>query len=303
MRTNLEKRILHGILILSINTLAILTGCSNSPQDAAKGGKGKDSTVTAANDHGPHDKTIATGDSKFAWKPPVYDSTKKYIYLTFDDGPQPPGTHQCFNICKELGIKATFFMVGQHASSPHLQALVDSIREGYPEILLANHSNTHASNHYQYFYQHPQMSHEDFLVAQKKLNVPYKIIRLPGNSAWVREGEVRASKLVKPVCMLLDSSGYNVIGWDVEWNFNHKTATPVQSADAMINMVNVALQRNETHTKNHVVILTHDRMFRHPSDADSLRKFITELKANPNYVFETIDNYPRLKTPSLEAKQ
>ena len=25
---------------------------------------------------------------KFAWQPIVYDSTKKYIYLTFDDGPQ-----------------------------------------------------------------------------------------------------------------------------------------------------------------------------------------------------------------------
>src|SRR4051812_756066 len=36
----------------------------------------------------------------------VYDSTKKYIYLTFDDGPQP-GTLECFHTIQQLGVKAT----------------------------------------------------------------------------------------------------------------------------------------------------------------------------------------------------
>jgi len=81
------------------------------------------------------------------------------------------------------------------------------------------------------FYEHPQMALEDFMQAQQTLSVPYKIIRLPGNSAWVQKDTIKASNLVKPVCALLDSAGYNIIGWDVEWSFNHKTAYPVQKPE------------------------------------------------------------------------
>ena len=223
-----------------------------------------------------------------------YDTTKKYIYLTFDDGPQN-GTVACFELCKKLGVKATFFMVGKHAATPHLRQIVSDIKNAYPQILLANHSTTHANDKYHYFYQHPQMAAEDFYTAQKSLDVPFKIIRLPGNPSWVREGKLRASGLTKPVCKILDSVGYNVIGWDVEWNFNHKTANPVESSERLAKIVAKNLANNDMNVKNHLVILTHDRMFRNPNYTDSLAKFITLLQGNKNYVFETIDHYPGLK--------
>ncbi|BAV10006.1 polysaccharide deacetylase family protein [Filimonas lacunae] len=245
--------------------------------------------------------TDETANSGFAWNAPVYDTSKVYIYLTFDDGPQH-GTMGVYHICRQLGVKATFFMVGQHAIDKKMAQIVDTIRYSYPQILLANHSYTHAGNHYQYFYHHPDYALSDFLKAQKSLEVPYKIIRLPGNSAWVRDsGEVRASKIVKPVSLLLDSLGYNVIGWDLEWNFNHKDARPVQHVSSMLKMMNTAAERKESHSRNHIVLLAHDRMFRQPQDADSLRLFISELQKNPHYVFETIDNYPRLKRPQYEG--
>jgi peptidoglycan/xylan/chitin deacetylase (PgdA/CDA1 family) len=232
---------------------------------------------------------------KFARKPIVYDSTKNYIYLTFDDGPQN-GTQACFDLCKQLGVKATFFMVGEHASSPKTKAIVAEIREAYPNFLLCNHSTTHASGHYKYFYHHPEMAAEDFYAAQKTLNVPYKIIRLPGNSAWVLKDTIRASHLVDSTCILLNGTGYNVIGWDVEWSFNHKTENPIQKPQRMVDIVDSALAKpRRLFTKNHVVILSHDRMFRNPSYTDSLAKFITILKQNPKNVFETIDHYPGLK--------
>jgi len=237
-------------------------------------------------------------DNRFMWKHPTYDTTKKYIYLTFDDGPQH-GTKACFDLCKELGIKATFFMVGQHARDKWGQELVHEIKYAYPEFLLANHSYTHASDRYKFFYTHPLMAEADFYKAQDSLHVPYKIIRLPGNSAWVTQKGVKSSHLVAPVTHLLDSSGYNVIGWDVEWNFSRDgKCLPVQSPEKLASQVNAALEEKSwAHTKNHVVILTHDRMFRDKNYTDSLAKFITILKQNPNYVFETIDNYPQLKTP------
>lgn len=233
----------------------------------------------------------------FLWKPIVYDSSKIYIYLTFDDGPQN-GTATVFELCKKLGVKATFFMVGQHtAQKPDGKQIVSSILKSYPQFLVANHSYTHANGKYKYFYQHPQMAATDFFKTQESLNIPFKIIRLAGNSAWVRKGEIKASNLVKPVCILLDSAGYNIIGWDVEWSFNHTTANPIQTPEKMLAIVDNALAKNKTKTNHHIVILSHDRMFRNFNYTNSLATFITLLKRNPMYVFETVDHYPGLKFP------
>ncbi len=243
-----------------------------------------------------------TNVNKFEWHPLVYDSTKKYIYLSFDDGPQH-GTVTCFDLCKQENVKASFFMVGMHtAQKSDGQKIVSMIRESYPQILLANHSYTHAKDKYKDFYHHPFEAEQDFFQAQDFLKVPYKIIRLPGNRSWVRNGEVKATKLVSPVAHLLDSAGYNVIGWDVEWHFNKKNARPVQTPEKLAAEVDSAFAKMDTHVANHLVILSHDRMFQRPEDAESLAKFIHILKQNPNYVFETVDHYPGLKRPVYLVK-
>ncbi|MDE1191273.1 MAG: polysaccharide deacetylase family protein [Arachidicoccus sp.] len=230
----------------------------------------------------------------------ILDSTKKYVYLTFDDGPQP-GTSNVYHNLKALNLKGTFFMVGLHATfGKTMHDLVDSIRDAYPQILLANHSYTHAKDHYEYFYHHVQDCFNDFLQAQSSLNVQKKFIRLPGNSAWVLATGIQAHPLVKPVCELLDSAGYNVIGWDAEWSFKRDPSghgsVPVQSAETMVKMVENALNDHHTHRKNAIVLLSHDRMFNHQNYSDSLYKFMYELKTrNPDYIFETVDHYPDAK--------
>ena len=223
------------------------------------------------------------------------DTTKSTIYLTFDDGPQK-GTIGCYNTCKNLGVKASFFMVGlhQHIKSDGKQ-LVSMIRDGYPEFLLANHSYSHAKDKYKDFYHHPQTALQDFLITQDSLKVPKKIVRLPGNRAWVRANDVTCSHLVSGVAHLLDSTGYNVIGWDVEWNFSHKTGRPIQTPEKLAAQVDTAFAHQNMHIPKHLVILTHDRMFQRPADSLSLARFIGLLKSNPNYVFETVDHLPGLK--------
>lgn len=242
----------------------------------------------------PEVKKVDSMALKFERRPFSYDSTKKYIYLTFDDGPHG-GTKECMEVCRELGVKATFFMVGRHANDKWGKQLVNEIKMSYPQFLLANHSYTHAKEQYKYFYQHPDISEADFYQAQDSLHVPYKIVRLPGNSAWVRKGEDKTSHLVHATCKRLDSAGYNVIGWDAEWNFTREQSFPVQSPSKMAGEMMYAANGGHSHVKNHVVLLSHDRMFRTPAYKDSLRKMITLLKENPNYVFETVDNYPNLK--------
>jgi peptidoglycan-N-acetylglucosamine deacetylase len=286
------------ILCNSWMIVLILLACNNehsskvetTQQPATVQTDSPKSTITKDTTTVKKDTTVA-----LVSKPIVFDTTKKYIYLTFDDGPQN-GTQICVNICKDLGVKATFFMVGEHACSPKTNHLVDTIRGAYPFFLLANHSYSHAKGQYHKFYNHPASAAEDFYATQQKLHVPFPIIRLPGNSAWVRKGEIKASGLVKPVCKILDSAGYNVIGWDAEWEFTRdKHCFPRQSVSKMLATVSKNFENNDMHTKNHLVILTHDRMFQHQPYSDSLYNFIKALKQNPNYVFETVDHYPGLK--------
>lgn len=240
--------------------------------------------------------------SQFEWQPLSYDSTKQYIYLSFDDGPQH-GTVTCYDLCKAENVKASFFMVGLHTElKSDGKKIVSMIRNAYPQSLLANHSYSHARGKYKDFYHHPINAENDFFEAQHILQPPYLIARLPGNRSWVRQGELKATGLVRPVAHLLDSAGYNVIGWDAEWHFSKHSARPVQTAEKMAAQIDSAFARGETHVANHLVLLTHDRMFQRPDDADSLAKLIHILKQNPRYVFETVDHYPGLKRPVHKAE-
>ena len=227
--------------------------------------------------------------------PDANDTATRYIYLTFDDGPQQ-GTMNCYHICKSLGVKATFFMIGEHADTRHLKSWVDTISKSYPFTFLANHSYSHAyQNHYKKFYSTlPSHSALDFVRAQDSLRIPYRIVRFPGNSTWSLHDKVTGPKPTLKLGRYLDSSGYDIIGWDVEWAFKGKHSAPVQSAETMINLVNNYVNSDKLKTSKHLVLLSHDRMF-NGAAADSLYKFIVVLRKNPHYVFETIDKYPGIK--------
>ncbi len=67
------------------------------------------------------------------------DTTKKTIYLTFDDGPIPNVTDFVLNTLKRFNIKATFFCIGDNISKhPHIYERLKS--EGHT---LGNHTFNH----------------------------------------------------------------------------------------------------------------------------------------------------------------
>jgi peptidoglycan/xylan/chitin deacetylase (PgdA/CDA1 family) len=223
------------------------------------------------------------------------DSSKRYIYLTWDDSPQPPGTTNCKAVFSSEGVKATFFVVGFNQVGPFKKRIIDSIRSAYPQFLLANHSFTHGFNdNYKKFYNMPDSAVGDLMKNERELQVPVKIIRLPGMNSWVHNGEKQGPQSSMKVCSKLDSMGYSIIGWDVEWLQAGKMKAPKQSADEMVKEVNKKFEDGTTYQQNAVVILSHDRLFSTPQYADSLRKFISILKQDPRNVFETIDHYPLL---------
>jgi len=60
-------------------------------------------------------------------------------------------------------------------------------------------------------------------------------------------------------------------------------------------MVDSAFVRNHTATKNHVVILMHDHMFKASEDSAKLVTLIELLKSNPKFQLRKISQYPGLK--------
>ncbi len=260
--------------------MALLASCNNKP-----GGNkaASDSTKTAVAKPVPG-------------SPIKYDSSKRYIFLTWDDSPQPPGTTNCKAIFHEAGVKATFFAVGFNQVGPLKKRLIDSIRNGYPQFLLANHSFSHGFNDkYAKFYSMPDSALKDFLRNEKELQIPVKIIRLPGNNTWAFHGNIRGQKANNPLIKQLDSLGYNIIGWDLEWGQQKKIKAPQESAVEMVKRINQKFDDGNTNDQNAIVILSHDRLFEKAQFTDSLRKFISLLKQDPRNVFETIDHYPSVQ--------
>jgi peptidoglycan/xylan/chitin deacetylase (PgdA/CDA1 family) len=224
----------------------------------------------------------------------VADLGIKTIYLSFDDGPLT-GTTNCIDICTRENVMATFFEVGLHQSrSAFGKKTYQQISNNPSLFALANHSYSHASNNYLYFYQHPDSAVLDFLKAKTVLQPTNNITRLPGNNAWNLNGIKRASPLVLPLVNKLDSVGFNIIGWDLQWRFN-KMGRPIQSPATLAVIVDSLFQHHQTVTKNQLVILMHDHMFRAPADSLKLEKFIQLLKKRGQYRFRKLTQYPGLK--------
>ena len=242
-------------------------------------------------------KMEASTPSKLALNRPlirVEDSLIKHVYLSFDDGPVL-GTKNSIVVCSNHNASATFFEVGLHQSRSNAgKKLYKNILEKDSLFALCNHSFSHAYGKYKAFYHAPRAALRDFMLAQKLLQPKNNILRLPGNNAWNIKETERASGLVRPLVRLLDSAGFNIIGWDMEWRFNKK-GRPVQSPEAIVALVDSLFKLNQTVTKNHLVILMHDHMFKTSVDSIQLDKMIALLQRNPNYHFEKLTQYPGLK--------
>ena len=85
------------------------------------------------------------GGLLFSWKkekaalPLWSEQGKGKVAITFDDGPHPSYTEQLLDGLKERGIKATFFVTGEHASI-HPDIIKRIVEEGH---LIGNHTYKH----------------------------------------------------------------------------------------------------------------------------------------------------------------
>ena len=222
------------------------------------------------------------------------DTTTKYLYLSFDDGPLF-GTSACISICENENVKASFFQIGLHQSRSNWgKKLYNRILSRPDLFLLSNHSFSHTYGKYVEFYKQPDSALADFIYAADVLKTTNNIVRLPGNNGWRTDSIQFSSKMVRPLLHKLDSAGFNVVGWDLEWQYT-KRGRPIQSAAFMAKMVDSLFALKAYKTRNHLVVLMHDHMFRNEADSAQLLEFIHLLKSGNQFQFARLDAYPGLK--------
>ncbi len=222
-------------------------------------------------------------------------ASKKKIYLTFDDGPNK-GTGNVLRAVNDEKVPASFFIVGKHVFDSPAQGKTFRELKADSTIELCNHSYSHAHNHYTKFYRHPADVIKDFKRNEATLTLTSKVTRMPGRNAWRIDSnnhtDIKASKAA------IDSvynAGFAVMGWDVEWMFDHKTLDLATDTDQLLRQIKNMLEASETKTPGHLVLLAHDQAFQKAADVEKLHFLIRELKKNPVYELELASNYPGVK--------
>ena len=218
---------------------------------------------------------------------------KKKIYLTFDDGPNK-GTKNVLDIVKDEKIPVTFFIVGEHVYASVNQNITwDSLQKA-EGIEICNHSYTHADhNHFEKFYQSPDSVVTDFQRAQDSLDLKNNIVRTPGRNAW-RIDSLQFTDLKKSKAAVdsLQKAGFIVMGWDLEWHYDHKELTVKNSADELLKQIDSVFNNKKTKSPEHLVLLAHDQVYGKTKDSAELRQLIQKLKLKEEYELSIASSYP-----------
>ncbi len=227
--------------------------------------------------------------------PPVKKQPRKKIYITFDDGPNR-GTRHVLDAVKAEGMPVSFFIVGKHTQdSPAQHALWQEMKAD-SSIELCNHSYTHALNRYTRFYENPAGVVADFNRSRDALQFTNNVARMPGRNAWrIDTVDVTDIRTSKAAIDTLHHAGYAIMGWDVEWSFDHKTMVPDADTGYMLRKMYNLLDANTTRTPGHLVLLAHDQAFQKEENLPILNAVLRTLKQNEDYDFEFASRYPGVK--------
>lgn len=121
-----------------------------------------------------------------------YPSERPVVFLTFDDGPVPEVTPRVLDLLDELGVKATFFMVGDNVRR-HPELLEEVRRRGHG---VGNHTMHHLQGMRTRGVSYLRdVAEADALIGSRLFRPPHGIMR------W---GQARAIK-----------NRYNIIMYDV----------------------------------------------------------------------------------------
>ncbi len=181
---------------------------------------------------------------------------RRKIALTFDDGPDPEHTPPLLDTLAELGVKATFFVVG-HKVLAHPELLVRIAREGHE---IGNHT-----------YNHP------YLPLTRSRAVLDEIAR---TDAVIRDITGTVPRLARPPyggrsprnVRAFARAGKQLVLWDVN-SFDWKGKPPVDVAARVMSRVRPGS-----------IVLLHDTC---PATSASVRHIVEGVRAQ-SYALDTV---------------
>ncbi len=191
--------------------------------------------------------------NNYTWR---FFTTKKEIYLTFDDGPTPEITDWTLDLLHKYNAKATFFCIGKNVlEEPGI----------YARILAENHQiGNHTHNHKNGSKTDLKIYINNILEAEKHLENPAKLFRPP-------YGRIKRKQAQK-----IKSLGYTIIMWDV---LSADFDTTISKEKCLQNVI-----RN---TKNGSIIVFHDSIKASKNLQYTLPK-VLDYFSKKGYVFKTI---------------
>lgn len=222
-------------------------------------------------------------------------NTKKKIYITFDDGPNA-GTMNVLNAVVAQQVPVSFFVVAKHTYDSREQRHTWEQLKTTAGIEICNHSYSHAGNRYSRFYNNPQKVIADFNRSDDSLHFQNKVTRMPGRNAWRIDSIIHTD--VKESRKAIDSvhlAGFDIMGWDVEWGFDHTSFVPDADTSLLFRRMENLLRDEATKTPGHLVLLAHDQAFRTEEDVQLLKAFLFSLKNNPEYELVLASTYPGIR--------
>ena len=178
------------------------------------------------------------------------ETSKKKIWLTFDDGPDEKITIFLLNLLKRLQIRATFFLIGkQVVKYPELARKI--IEEGHT---IGNHSYSHLNG----LLTSNKIYYDDIDKAQKIVNS--KIYRPPYGK-------------ISPIQLRKLKAKYKIIMWDVlSWDFKEN----ISSEKIYHNVIN--------NTEKGSIIVFHNNIKSYNTIIKTLEKILVKLKEE-GYIF------------------
>jgi peptidoglycan/xylan/chitin deacetylase (PgdA/CDA1 family) len=236
-------------------------------------------------------ETLMAADNLKTGTNRIVANNQKTIYLTFDDGPNR-GTSKVMGVLEKAEAPATFFLVGSHIHGSDKQWSEYEAILSNPSLEAANHTYFHAKNQYDRFYKNTDIALKDFRLMRDSLRLNCPVGRTPGCNTWRTTHIVDdVDRRSRQAADLLQSNGFTLVGWDVEWKATGKRElkkTPTE----LLAEIDQAFAERQTHTDDHLVLLLHDQHFVDSSNVRALEELIELLKND--YNLEKVSGYPCL---------
>lgn len=179
---------------------------------------------------------------------------QKTVYLTFDDGPIPEVTPRVLDILDELGVKATFFMVGDNVRR-HPELLEEVRRRGHS---VGNHTMHHIQGlHCRWRTYARDIAEADAIIGTRLFRPPHG--------------------LMKRIQMRVVNERYNVIMYDVVTRDYSRKMTPDKVFDNV-----------RRFARDGSIIVFHDSLKAERNMLSAMPRAVRWLKEQ-GYVFRTLD--------------